>query len=526
MKAGSITFSTALDNKGLAKDIALTAKQIELVFDAAGKIFEAGAKYFNELAKSNDQYNQKVAELRGALATAFQPLYEEALPICLMILDVLTQIANAAAHVLSLIFGKTAKQSADNAKALNKEAAAIKGVGSAAKEAKTSLASFDQVNRLNDDQQAGGGGGANAGAKMDFSAFDDEEYEEKIHKITAIVSGALLALGAILTFSGANIPLGLALLAMGAVGLATEVSENWDLIAEMLHGETGLIFGIVSKAFLVLGAILTFTGANIPLGLGLMVAGAAGLAAEIAANWDFIVEAMQGPIGKIVGIGSALLLVLGIILLFTGVGTALGLGMIIAGGAGLATAVAFNWDFIVDKVQEVWENVTKWWAENVAPKFTLQYWTDKFSVIGDGIKAAIKNGINAAIGLMNQFINWVNEFLSFDIPAVDLGILGSFDGAHMQLVSIPNIPLLAQGAVIPPNAPFMAMLGDQRNGTNLEAPEDLIRQIVREEVGNNDQVVAMLAELIEVVRGVRVGDDTIGRMASRYIARTDRVLGR
>ena len=96
----------------------------------------------------------------------------------------------------------------------------------------------------------------------------------------------------------------------------------------------------------------------------------------------------------------------------------------------------------------------------------------------------------------------------------------------MQLVSIPNIPLLAQGAVIPPNAPFMAMLGDQRNGTNLEAPEDLIRQIVREEAGDNSQVVAMLAELIAAVRGIRVGDDTIGRAASRYIARTDRSLGR
>mgnify|MGYP000611692067 CR=1 FL=1 len=46
-----------------------------------------------------------------------------------------------------------------------------------------------------------------------------------------------------------------------------------------------------------------------------------------------------------------------------------------------------------------------------------------------------------------------------------------------------GIPYLASGAVIPPNAPFMAVLGDQRNGTNLEAPEDLLRKIVREEIG-------------------------------------------
>lgn len=48
----------------------------------------------------------------------------------------------------------------------------------------------------------------------------------------------------------------------------------------------------------------------------------------------------------------------------------------------------------------------------------------------------------------------------------------------------PQIPYLATGAVIPPRAPFMAMLGDQRNGTNLEAPEGLIRKIIQEEMGS------------------------------------------
>lgn len=50
-------------------------------------------------------------------------------------------------------------------------------------------------------------------------------------------------------------------------------------------------------------------------------------------------------------------------------------------------------------------------------------------------------------------------------------------------MDVDTIPQLAMGAVIPPNKRFMAVLGDQRNGTNLEAPEGLIRQIVREEAG-------------------------------------------
>ena len=53
----------------------------------------------------------------------------------------------------------------------------------------------------------------------------------------------------------------------------------------------------------------------------------------------------------------------------------------------------------------------------------------------------------------------------------------------------PQIPYLATGAVIPPRAPFMAVLGDQTNGRNLEAPEDLIRKIVREESGGGIEVV-------------------------------------
>ena len=44
------------------------------------------------------------------------------------------------------------------------------------------------------------------------------------------------------------------------------------------------------------------------------------------------------------------------------------------------------------------------------------------------------------------------------------------------------MPQLATGAVIPPNAEFLAMLGDQRMGRNIEAPENLIREIMQEEL--------------------------------------------
>jgi hypothetical protein len=58
-------------------------------------------------------------------------------------------------------------------------------------------------------------------------------------------------------------------------------------------------------------------------------------------------------------------------------------------------------------------------------------------------------------------------------------------GFNIPLVTAPQIPMLATGAVIPANAPFAAILGDQRNGTNIETPERLMRDLIREELGRN-----------------------------------------
>ena len=97
-------------------------------------------------------------------------------------------------------------------------------------------------------------------------AATTSEIKDQITAITELFLGAgLLALGAILTFSGANIPLGLALMAIGALAIYDAVTENWGGIAELLQGQIGKITAIVSAALLALGAILLFSGANVPL---------------------------------------------------------------------------------------------------------------------------------------------------------------------------------------------------------------------------------------------------------------------
>lgn len=121
--------------------------------------------------------------------------------------------------------------------------------------------------------------------------------------------------------------------------------------------------------------------------------------------------------------------------------------------------------------------------------------------------------VNALIGGVTQGINAIVDLLnnlSFDIPDWVPEFGGKTFGFDIPKITPPKIPYLAQGAVIPPNAPFMAMLGDQTHGRNLEAPEDLIRQIVREEAGVNNQILDILLQIAQNTRETADKDLTIG----------------
>lgn len=120
-----------------------------------------------------------------------------------------------------------------------------------------------------------------------------------------------------------------------------------------------------------------------------------------------------------------------------------------------------------------------------------------FKGVFDSLVAIAKQPINSIIGLINSLISAFATGLNAVISALNkINVKvpdwvpkfgGKKFGFNIQKVSTPQIPYLATGAVIPPNAPFLALMGEQKNGTNLEAPENLIRKIVREESGRNQQ---------------------------------------
>lgn len=144
----------------------------------------------------------------------------------------------------------------------------------------------------------------------------------------------------------------------------------------------------------------------------------------------------------------------------------------------LKTDLATKWNEIKASAETAWKAIGD---------ATRNIWQN-------GIVGAIKQSVNSIIGLMNRMIEAVtggvnsifdklNTF-SIDIPDWVPELGGKHFGFDFQHFKAPKIPYLATGAVIPANAPFTAVLGDQKHGNNIEAPEALIRKIVREESGS------------------------------------------
>lgn len=165
----------------------------------------------------------------------------------------------------------------------------------------------------------------------------------------------------------------------------------------------------------------------------------------------------------------------------------------------IKTKVTGVWDSIKDKTSQVWENVTTFVSNKVEAIKTAI--TDKFNAARDAVKSAfegivnfIKAPINQAISIVNNAIGTINNAIgsiesafSFGPWTVPTPFGSKTIGFHATFPRVGTIPYLASGAVIPPRSEFLAVLGDQKKGNNLEAPESLLRQIVREESGKGQE---------------------------------------
>lgn len=316
---------------------------------------------------------------------------------------------------------------------------------------------------------------------------------------------------------------GIALIALGAATVDADIAINWDSIKDMLSNEKIATWvSIGGTLAIVLGILLCFAQ-QWWVGIGLIALGATALGVDVAVNWDAITTAIKDFVVEnagIISLISAGLLIIGILVCF--VNLPLGIALIAAGAVGLVAVTALNWNSIVDWVKGAWDAVKEFWNKYIAPVFTAKFWLDLAKTCGNGLIGGFEAAINGIIGMFEKMINLIVDGINsigFDIPDWLGGGHFGFDIPRASFSRL-SIPRLAQGAVIPPNKEFLAVLGDQKQGTNIETPIDTMLQAFKQALseggyGQNQTVVLELdgRELGRTI--VRLGKQENNRVGSK-----------
>lgn len=365
-----------------------------------------------------------------------------------------------------------------------------------------------------------------------------------LSRVGLLVSGATLALGAILAFSGC-MPLGIALMAVGAASLVSVMALNWNGLSDEIQNVIAIITTVVSVAFLAIGAALAFSGANIPLGLALLAAGAVTMGAAIMPNWNDLSDNVQQKISMITTIVGGALLAVGAILALSGVALPLGLGLMAAGALSLGAVATLNWDFVVNSIKKVVSVITGILSGALivlgvllclsgagvglglavlAAGLSLSYaaWT----LDDNPITRFVRQIANSIIGLVNGVIDAINDM--FHIQFNGLSVMGitlipAFD---IRLVDIPHIPFFEDGGFPNEGQLFIAreagaeMVGAMGRRTAVANNDQIVEGISAGVSVANDGVIAAIYALLNVVEekdfSVNIGDNQIGESYDRY----------
>ena len=195
------------------------------------------------------------------------------------------------------------------------------------------------------------------------------------------------------------------------------------------------------------------------------------------------------------------------------------------------------WEGIQQAASSVWEAVKGVWSAAAGwfSQHVTQPLASAFDAAGGAVKGAVNGLLSNVEGMINAIIKGVNWLISqmnkisFDVPDWVPGIGGNSFGINIPSISEVKLPRLARGAVIPANREFMAVLGDQSHGNNLEAPEGLIRKIVREESGGGGETTALLQAILEAVKAghiIMVDRRILGQTVTQEQNRMTRQSGR
>ena len=547
--------------KGLARRV--------FVFTLIAKALRSVRDWFGKVYKSNDQAVAAVSKLRAALLTMVQPLVDVLMPAFTQLMEFLAKVASYGAAISAALFGTTVDQSKQAAENLYEETDALDKTGDAAKKAGKSLASFDEINQIgNKDEESGSGD-----IKPDFSNADGkggiigEMLDNAPGKVAAalVLAGiTFIAIGAAtasikmvitgLLLVGAGLYVaekggvldswvdalglnrveefvviaiilgGIAMVAIGAVrgslalviaggvilglGIAGEVigeermAEWWERLklttVEQWISVTLLLVGI---ALVAIGAFMVnitmILAGAVLLGLGVYATGKDGRLAD----W---VTALG--LERVAGVMTAALLLVGIACVVIGI-IIHNIGIVFAGAALLGAGIAVG----------AQSGAFGDWAEalhldDVAGKVTSAIMLAGIALISIGAAMLSLPLVLAGLALLGvgAIANYATGKSRSASKAVSTSATPQLQTARRApSLASADIPHLARGAVIPPNREFLAVLGDQRSGNNIEAPESAIEAAVARGMGRAGNSGGSQTVVLQI------GEQEFGRLVYR-----------
>mgnify|MGYP004531320935 CR=1 FL=1 len=426
---------------------------------------------FLTLLKTNEGFSSSLNQIKANLMTAFAPIYNACLPAINSLMNALAKVTGTLAMFVSGLFGTSLNDAKKQAKGLTK---ALDDTKKSGEKASGALASFDNLEVIPDNSSSKGNSNT---PSIDYSGeiqysqgllnilnqikdFVLNNKEIILGLIVGIATGlALIKLGldGIMALGIGMIIAGIVILVQGIIDFINDPS--WDNFSTILKGLALLLAGVAV-------AMLAVNAANPVAWIILAIAAISALVALIITYWDQICDIL-GKAGQWFYDN----VIKPVADFFVGMWNGLVNGAVAAWN-GIKKVFSVVADFFKTIFTNAWNGVKKVFSTG--------------GKIFDGIKDGILNGFKA---IVNAIIKGINKVVALPFNGInkvirtvrDISFLGisPFKGL-LHEISVPQIPQLANGDVIPPRHKFLAVLGDQKHGTNIEAPLETIKQANRE----------------------------------------------
>ena len=286
--------------------------------EAWNAAYEFSRKMGGSFATAVDRAKTMLTDIGVSLVQTIAPLFEALVPVLKVVTDAIQYLCQGIQDLfrwLGLVSDVTNANTASIGKYTN-------AAGKGGKATKNMLASWDQLNVI---QSKGGSG--NSGASYKPGSLKNIVSTETGAIMQMVVGESMLAIGLILACTG-HIGLGIGAIAIGAAAIVKTLTVDWKKLPDNVKNSISTIMTVAGVSMLALG--LMVCGANLPLGIGMIIAGAANLGIAAALNWDGIVERLNGVMADI--------------------------------GAFFVN----TWTDIKSAIGRAWGAVSRWWTDNIS----------------------------------------------------------------------------------------------------------------------------------------------------------------